>query len=392
MTERSSGTTDKFALYFNKDIAQDNKKKWLHFKEKLLSDVLKPKVEVRNIEKGRNIRERHFRKRVLIVLDNVNDHSLLINLSDSLLWFDKGTVIIITTKHEQLLKTHDVNAVFRINLLNAKESLELLSWHAFREAKPKEEYHDLAKAIVTHCGGLPLALEVIGTYLYERTKEEWHRVLFKLGKTPQHDVLPVLKICFEGLPNQIERNLFLDIYCFFVGKDRAYVTKILNGCGVDADSGIGILIERSLIIVKKNNKFGLHPLLREMAREIIGEITSGMEAKKTSRLWFDMDADYVLLEHILFSSQEKKFIQRFPPKWFPTVKDFFERDYLEVRDAIRRMKLGGHCEYRSKELGLIRLEKFSSEYHPIGFQHDAIAIDLKHRLPRLVWKEPQVLA
>ncbi|XP_027906896.1 TMV resistance protein N-like isoform X2 [Vigna unguiculata] len=352
-----------------------------------ITDVQTPKVEERNIEKGRSIPERHFQKRVLIVLDNVKHHSLLIALSESRLRFDKGSVIIITSKTEQLLKTHEVDAVFGINLMNAKESLELLSWHAFREAKPKEEYHDLAKAIVTHCGGLPLALEVIGTYLYERTKEEWHRVLFKLGKTPQHDVLPVLKICFEGLPNQIERNLFLDIYCFFVGKDRAYVTKILNGCGVDADSGIRILIERSLILVKKN-KFGLHPLLREMAREIIGEITSGEEPRKTSQVWFDKNAHCVLLENILFSSQEKKVIQIFHWGSFSTARHFFKADPVEVR----MMKLERHSEYSSKILRWICLQGFSSEYLPLGFLHNAIAIDLKHSLLRLVWKEPQVLA
>ncbi|XP_027906894.1 putative disease resistance protein At4g11170 isoform X2 [Vigna unguiculata] len=276
----------------------------------------------------------------------------------------------------------------KINLMNPNESLELLSWHAFREAKPKDEYHFLAKRVVAYCGGLPLLLEVIGSCLYERTKEEWNNVLSRLERLPQHKVLEILKISFDGLPNQYERNLFLDICCFFVGKDRVYVTKILNGCGVNAESGIRILIERSLIIVK-NNKFGLHPLLREMAREIVAKITSGKEPEKTSRLWFDKD---VLLEHILFSSQDKKVIQRFPPKWFLTVRDFFKHDYLEVRDAIRRMKLGGHCEYRSKELGWIRLENFSSEFLPIGFLRDAIAIDLKHSLPRLVWKEPQVLA
>ncbi|XP_027907799.1 TMV resistance protein N-like [Vigna unguiculata] len=344
-----------------------------------------------NNEMGRSLIPKIiYGKRVLIVLDDVRFSYYLEMIVRSHL--REGTVIIITTTNQNPPLIRYPYSIFQINLMNPNESLELLSWHAFREPKPKEECHFLAKMVVDYCGGLPLSLEVIGSFLYEKTKEEWNNVLSRLERVPQHEVLQILKLSFDGLPNEIERNLFLDICCFFVGKDRVYVTKILNGCGVNAESGIRILIERRLIIVKKNNKFGLHPLLREMGREIIGEITSGKEPKKTSRLWFDKDEDYVLLEHILFSSQEKKVIQRFPPKWSLTIRDFFERDYLEVRDAIGRRKLGGHCEYRSKELGWIRLAKFSSKDLPIGFLHDAIAIDLKHSLPRLVWKKPQVLA
>jgi len=143
------------------------------------------------------------------------------------------------------------DSVFRVKLMNEKESLELLSWHAFREPKPKEEYNELAKRVVHYCGGLPLALEVIGSCLFERTKEEWHSVLFKLEKIPSHNAEQKLKIGFDGLRNQIEKDLFLHVCCFFVGKGRTYATKILNGCGVDADSGIRVLIERSLIKVKK---------------------------------------------------------------------------------------------------------------------------------------------
>ena len=54
-------------------------------------------------------------------------------------------IIIITTRNEDLLGIREVDSVLQINLMNPDESLELLSWHAFREPKPKEEYYDLAK-------------------------------------------------------------------------------------------------------------------------------------------------------------------------------------------------------------------------------------------------------
>jgi len=199
--------------------------------------------------------------------------------------------MIITTRDEDLPRLHHVDSVFEINLMNSKESLELLSWHAFREAKPKEQYQFFAKKVVSYCGGLPLALEVIGSYLYERTREEWNRVLLRLDNIPSHEVPQILKISYDRLGNQMEKDLFLDVGRFFVDKDRGYVTKILNGCGIDADSGIRVLIERSLIQIKKNNKFGMHNLLREMRREII------LEHGKSSPLRLDSDGKHALSEN-----------------------------------------------------------------------------------------------
>jgi len=215
----------------------------------------------------------------------------LFDLLESRTWFGEGTVIIITTRDEDLLKIYQVDSAFRIKLMSANESLELFSWHAFREAKPNKKYNSLAKIVVDHCGGLPLALEVIGTCLFEKSKEQWISIFSDLKEffLPD-DAQQIFRISFHRLGNQMEKDLFLDVCCFFVGKGRAYVTKILNGCRVDADR-ISVLIERSLIKVKKNNKLGMHPLLQQMGREIIREIS-----ETERQLWF-VDAKYVLKDN-----------------------------------------------------------------------------------------------
>jgi len=266
--------------------------------EQFISDVLKTEVEIpSDYMESRTIREILTGKKVLIVLDDVTEDFTLLDLWECREWLSGGTVIIITTRDIDLPRILKVDTVYGIKLMNANESLELLSWHVFREPKPKEEYNDLAKSVVTHCGGLPLALEVIGNCLFKSEKEEWNSVLLKLEQIPLHNVQQKLKISFDGLRNQIEKYLFLDICCFFVGEGRACVTKILNGCEVDADSGIRVLIECSLIKIKKNNKLGMHPLLQEMGREIIREI-SRKESWMNNRLWFD-DAEYVLTDNLV---------------------------------------------------------------------------------------------
>ena len=261
----------------------------LCLQKQLLSDLLKTKVEIDSVEMGISmIRERLSGKRVLIILDDVPEFHLPL-VQECSNWFERGSVIIITTRYGNLQRVYQANFVSQVNLMNSMESLELLSWHAFREAKPKEEYHFLAKSVVDYCRGLPLTLEVIGTYLYERTEEEWISVLSKLEKIPPHDVEQRLKINFDGLHNEMEKDLFLDVCSSFVGKDRVYVMKILNGSGIDADSGIRVLIERSLIQVNKNNKLGMHSLLQEMGRQIIHQ-DSGEELGGNSHPWFDMNA------------------------------------------------------------------------------------------------------
>ena len=116
----------------------------LRLEKQLLLDVLKTKVEIPSGEMGRRmIQERLSGKRVLIVLDDMPESgaSLVWKWRE---WFSGGTVIIITTRDVDLLRILRVDSFFPLKPMNANESLELLSWHAFGEAKPKEEYNYLS--------------------------------------------------------------------------------------------------------------------------------------------------------------------------------------------------------------------------------------------------------
>jgi len=265
----------------------------LHLQENLLHDVLKSKLHVESVGMGRTlIKNRFCRKKLLIVLDDVNEFGQLENLCGNREWFGQGTVIIITTRDVGLLKLLDVNYVYKTDDMNENESLELFSWHAFREEKPIEDLNEVARNVVGYCGGLPLALEVLGSYSSQRTKKECESMLSELKIISNNQVLDKLRISFDSLHHH-EKDIFLDVCCFFIGKDRGYVTEILNGCELCADDGLTVLIERSLIKVEKNNKLGMHPLLQEMGREIIRE-NSRKEPGKHSRLWFQKDVVDVL--------------------------------------------------------------------------------------------------
>ncbi|MFS7959119.1 putative P-loop containing nucleoside triphosphate hydrolase [Helianthus anomalus] len=58
--------------------------------------------------------------------------------------------------------------------------MELFSRHAFQNDKPIEDYEMLSKEAVSYAGGLPLALEVLGSFLYDKNKDEWKCALARL--------------------------------------------------------------------------------------------------------------------------------------------------------------------------------------------------------------------
>ena len=267
-----------------------------YLQETLLYDVVKSRLKVERVWNGRTVIENELsRKKLLIVLDDVNEFGQLENLCGNREWFGQGTAIIITTRDFHVLNRLKVNYVYKMNDMIEIESLELFSWHAFREAKPRKELNELARNIVAYCGGLPLALQVLGSLSRDTTMEKWESLLPTLKRTTYYEVEVRLKRNFDRLPD-MEKDIFLDVCCFFIGKDRCYVTEILNGCGLRADIGITLLIERGLIKFEKNNKLEMHPFLRDMGREI-SRVSWRKHPEKRSRLWFQDDVIEVLNEN-----------------------------------------------------------------------------------------------
>ncbi|KAL2318268.1 hypothetical protein Fmac_032144 [Flemingia macrophylla] len=375
-----------------REICKKNSRGHDHLQERLLSDIVETHVKIQSIGKATAmIKRRLFEKKCLIVLDDVNEMDQL-HLCENYGWFGRGTVIIITTRDLRLLKLIQVDCVYKMEKMDENESLELFSWHAFGEAKPREDFNELARNVIAYCGGLPLALQVLGSYLFGQTsKEVWESLSAKLKKIPNHDVQKKLRISYEDLDDMV-KDIFLDICCFFIGEDRAYVTNILNGCGLHADIGITILIERSLIKIEKNNKIAMHCLFRDMGREVIRE-GSRMELGKRSRLWFEGD----VLE-VLAKNTGTEAIEGLALKLNLTNRDFFiKADAFKGMKSLRLLRLDhaqltGDYGYLPKQLRWLSWKGFPLKYIPSKFYLErAIAIDLKHSNLRLAWKEPRDL-
>jgi hypothetical protein len=275
----------------------------VNLQEQLLSDICKEMTtKIPSIEYGKIILKDKLRhKRVLIVLDDVNTLDQLNALCGSRTWFGSGSRIIITTRDRHILRGNRVNQIFKMKHMDESESIELFSWHAFKQASPTKDFAEISRNVVEYSGGLPLALEVLGSYLFDRGLIEWKSVLDKLKRIPNGQVQKKLKISYDALSDNTEKEIFLDIACFFIGMDRNDVTLILNGCGLFAEIGISILVERSLVTVDDKNKLRMHDLLRDMGREIIRE-KSPEDLEERCRLWFPEDVLHVLSEQTVRTS------------------------------------------------------------------------------------------
>ena len=275
----------------------------VYLQEQILFDVCKEtSTKIHNIEEGKNkLKDILCNKRVLLVLDDVNTLDQLNALCGSHQWFGSGSRIIITTRDMNILRGNRVDEVYTMKKMGESESIELFSWHAFKQASPRKDFAEISRNVVDYSGGLPLALEVLGSYLFDRGITEWESVLEKLRKIPNDQVQKKLKISYDALNDDTEKEIFLDIACFFIGMVRNDVIHILNGCELYAKIGINVLMERSLVTVDDMGRLGMHDLLRDMGREIIRE-KSPKDPTERSRLWFSKDVIDVLSEQMVITS------------------------------------------------------------------------------------------
>ncbi|KEH25073.1 putative TIR domain, winged helix-turn-helix DNA-binding domain-containing protein [Medicago truncatula] len=362
----------------------------LNLQEQLLFDICKVTAKVPSIESGKTIlKDRLSQKRVLILLDDVTTLDQLNALCGSRKWFGSGSRIIITTRDRHILRGNRVNKVFKMKHMDESESIKLFSWHAFKQAGPTKDFAAISRKVVEYSGGLPLALEVLGSYLFDREVTEWKSVLDKLKRIPNNQVQEKLRISYDALNDDTEKEIFLDIACFFIGMDRNDVTLILNGCGLFAEIGISILVERSLVIVDKKNKLGMHDLLRDMGREIVRG-KSPEELEERCRLWFQEDALQVLSEQTGTKTIKGLALKlpRSNEKCFST-KAFKKMKRLRLLQ-LAGVNLDGDFEYLSRNLIWLSWNGCCLPHIPENFyRENLVSIELENSNVKLLWKVAQ---
>ncbi|GMP39608.1 hypothetical protein CsSME_00010374 [Camellia sinensis var. sinensis] len=346
---------------------------------KLLQDILKGKQKkIHSVDEGIiKIKDAICCKRVFLVLDDVDKVEQLNAVLMMQDWFSPGSKIIITTRRERLLKAQKLCKVHKVKELNDDESLELFSLHAFRQDHPIEGYVEHSKRVVHYCRGLPLALQVLGSSLHNKNVDVWESASKKLEAIPDSQIL---KKSYDSLDDH-DGNLFLDVACFFVRKDRDFIISILDGCDFHTRVGIDNLVDRCLLTIDENNKLMMHQLLQAMAREVIRQ-ESPEEPEKRSRLsFFSSFPIYSALRESFATSKEVD-IQT------DAFSGMCELRLLQLYNV----RVTGHYEKFPKKLRWLYWRGCPSKYIPNEFPLESlVALDMHYSRLEQVWSGTKLL-
>ncbi|KAL4625122.1 hypothetical protein ACB092_05G001300 [Castanea dentata] len=263
--------------------------------QQLIRKILNESMSIQDVDEGVFvIKNRLHHKRILIVLDDINQLDQLKKLVGKHNWFGSGSRVIITTRDKHLLCILEVDEIFEAEGLSDDEALHLLSLKAFKNGHPPKDYLELSKDVVQYTKGLPLAIEILGSFLFSRSINQWKSTLIRIKEYPECAILQALKISYDGL-HETEKKIFLYIAFFFNHEEKNSVIEKLNYFGLYPDVGLEVLVDKSLIKIAASTVW-MHDLLQDMARKIIHEECPEKPGKR-SILWLFEDINSVLTKN-----------------------------------------------------------------------------------------------
>jgi energy-coupling factor transporter ATP-binding protein EcfA2 len=230
------------------------------------------------------IRQCMISKKMLVVVDDVGKAE---NLSSLQLFIDTKNVtskskVVVNCRNWQILKSHvreDGKVVMKS--LEEEQARKLFMFYAFGNANhvPTKDFENICMTIIKACGGLPLSLKVLGSFLCNTIKlETWEGALRKLksgqnltGGNENEELWNVLKISYDHLDKE-RQNMFLDIACFLGGLKISTVCRVWNGDYLNRKLELQNLQHRSLVQLAEDGTLYIHEQLRDMGQKIAREL------------------------------------------------------------------------------------------------------------------------
>ncbi|KAF8016982.1 hypothetical protein BT93_H2243 [Corymbia citriodora subsp. variegata] len=386
---------------FLSNIREKSKLKGIeYFQHQLISVILKRKwTDIRNIDEGiKTIKDRLSNKKVLLLLDDVEEKDHMDALVGKRDWFGEGSKVIITTRRKDVIL--EVDWRYELTGMDPDQSLQLFSKHAFRRDSPLDEYINQSKRAIQIAGGLPLALEVIGSLLSDKNKKMWDVTLKKLESVPDDKVQSKLKISYEALDKR-RQYIFLEIACHFTGYHKDIVVNYWDASQPFSEEALEVLQNMSLIKIGKHKKLWMHDQLRDLGKEIVRQ-ESKMKIEKQRWVWNPKEGLDLLRRH-----EEKREVEALHLKFdyrhhfiyedfksLPNLK-FLEVDSLEenfcAEEMVPQHKQPSDVFWKNSDL-LPRLQWLSLHYIPPKFKianfsmENLIILDLSQSKITHDWK------
>jgi hypothetical protein len=281
-----------YHLFYNQydksSFLEDVKSKDINnVKKQLLHDLCdKTLCKDENLEQ---IKQCMMSKKVLVIVDDVGKREIFGALLQLLIDKDVTNVdckrkILVNCRNWQILKCHvKESAKMDMALLEEEQARELFMFHAFKHANHvTNDIKNIFMEIIKACEGLPLSLEVLGSYLCDISiLEVWKDALLTLkngknitGGSEDEVLWTTLQISYDHLDKD-HQNMFLDIACFLVGFNKSTLCRMYWN-GDDSCSPMLVLQnlkDRSLIKWAEDGSLYMHEQLQDMGRNIAMEVT-----------------------------------------------------------------------------------------------------------------------
>jgi hypothetical protein len=122
--------------------------------------------------------------KILVVIDDVEKTQIIELLGNigGIKRSEKGSRIIMTGRNwNDFENVIPKDGKFGMEELNDTQAMELFSWKAFGLSIPLHDFASITNDVVHACQGLPLSLEVTGSWLStKKNVEEWKESLLRL--------------------------------------------------------------------------------------------------------------------------------------------------------------------------------------------------------------------
>ncbi|XP_057781400.1 putative disease resistance RPP13-like protein 1 [Salvia miltiorrhiza] len=228
-------------------------------------------------------------KTYLLVLDDVwNQDSLKWeDFMNSLLGVscDKGNAIVITTRIMEVASIMNTIHIHELKGLLEEECWSIIREKAFGKKDVPSQFEAIGRKIARRCQGLPLAANIVGGVLHDKSEDKWRSIEEKwLSPNEGGDnITEILRLSFDNLSPPFLKKCFA--YCAMFPKGSEIIKQeliemwmaegFLQADGRDDMESMGelfinILLHNSLLQVLWGDYYGMHDLVHDFACFVSG--------------------------------------------------------------------------------------------------------------------------
>ncbi|KAH0939949.1 hypothetical protein HID58_007410 [Brassica napus] len=383
-----------FVSYKRKKMWDDNKMK-LCLDERLLSEISCQKdVKIRHPGVAK---QRLMHKKILIIVDDVDDVEVLKTLMDQTSLVGSGSRIVVITQDKRLLESQKIELIYEVELPSYDLAMQMFCRSAFGINSPPSGFDELAEEVVLHSSNLPLGLSVLGSSLKGMNKEEWVEKLPRLLNSLDGKIKNTLKVCYDRLDGK-EQELFLWIACLSDCRNVNFLKDLL---GDSAEIGLKILNDKSIIRRESPGTVQMHSLLQKLGKEIDRAETINnrrflTEVEDTCDVLTDNTGPKNTLAMYLNMSEinEELFIDKNSFRGMHNLKllNFYKSFWSRETGKGRLYLPDRGLNYFPRKLRFLRWDEYPSKCMPSHFRVDSL-VELRMEYSKLekLWEGTQFL-